>query len=239
MLGLLHMIWTMPFLRQGRRRWRSDEVLTILTQRAIHSEEEERRHIACELHDDVGQRLSLLSFHLHTINAQLKNNVSSHQPTLDEPLQELSELITDIHKLSHRLHSARLEHLGLRVAMKELCQTFSQQHHMEIDLRADEIPDSLPQKTALALYRVAQESLNNAAKHSGSNVASVTFQQANGKLTMKIADMGKGFDPSTIPIGLGFTTMTERIRMVEGDFSVQSKLALGTTITAAVPFPQA
>lgn len=223
-------------VREIRKKNRSDRALRLLSKRVIEAGEEERRHIARELHDDVGQRLSLLSFQLDIVNGQLHSDARSpERPNLDEPLQELSTLITDVHKLSHRLHSTKLEHLGLKVALTELCEHFSQKHGLRIDLRAGTIPPDLRHDVALCFYRVAQEAMNNVVKHSRAVSVQIVFSASQERLEMKLADSGKGFDKATAPIGLGLTAMEERVRTLNGVFSLHSKPGNGTRIFVSIP----
>lgn len=220
---------------QIRRKKRADLAVRLMSKRVIEAGEEERRHIARELHDDMGQRLSLLSFQLDSVNSQLHNGNAPAKPSLDEPLQELSTLITDVHKLSHRLHSSKLEHLGLKVAMTELCQHFSEKYGLAVDLRANAIPAALRGEAALCFYRVAQEAMNNVVKHSHAPSAQIVFSVNDGRVEMKIVDAGRGFDAGSAPIGLGLTTMEERVRALDGVFTLSSRAGYGTIITAVIP----
>jgi signal transduction histidine kinase len=221
-------------LMQMWRRRRSDQAVRLLTRRVINASEEQRSHLARELHDDIGQRLSLISFQVGSFNAKLQANKSNGHYDLNEPLQELDSLITDVHELSHRLHSTKLEHLGLKFAMIELCRQISQKHNIKIDLQVDELPTTLPSDVSLCFYRVAQEALNNVIKHSGAESARIIFSEKDEQLRMDIADSGKGFDMSAASSGLGLTAMAERVRIVDGDFEMTSKPGIGTTIKTTI-----
>jgi signal transduction histidine kinase len=233
-LVLLQSILIIHLLLERRKRRQSDQALRVMTKRVIDASEEERRHIARELHDDFCQRLSLISFQIGSAGVESQSGDVAEQHDLDGPLRELDSLITDVHHLSHRLHSSKLEHLGLKFAMAELCRQISQKHDLQIDLRTDQLSTTPPRDISLCLYRVAQEALNNVIKHSGANSARIVLSETNGRLGMEITDSGKGFDPATVPTGLGLTAMAERVRIVDGDFKIKSRPGTGTTITTTI-----
>ena len=198
--------------------------------RLISLAEEERRHLARELHDDIGQRLSLLAVELDT----LKNDFHSEdelRERLAVALTGLQELAADVHNLSHRLHSAKLQHLGLSTALKEVCRQMAGQHQIEIDLHADNA-SSLPEDVSLCFYRVAQEALNNAVKHSHSRRVEVHLDNRHEQLFLQIKDFGIGFDPAVPVEGLGLATMRERLRMLGGTLSIRSIAGRGTELIA-------
>src|ERR1700761_5784471 len=163
---LLHKALIVYLLIERRKRKKSEEALREMTKRVIEAGEEERRRIARELHDDFSQRLSLISFQIESISAVRPSGMAKGL-NLAEPLDELQSLITDIHGLSHRLHSSKLEHLGLKVAMKELCRQLSEKYEVSISLNTSGLSATPPHDVSLCLYRVAQEALNNVIKHSG------------------------------------------------------------------------
>lgn len=215
-----------------RRRKKSDLVIKNLSGRLINAGEEERKRIARELHDDIVQRLSLVSVELSLVKRDIPTEDSAAHHSLHERLQQLKGIITDVHNLSHQLHSSNLEVLGLVAALDELCQQLSRREDMRAQLIADDIPSPISQDLALCFYRVAQEALNNSAKHSGSTRAEVRLTAYDGTLKMTIRDYGAGFDPSAAANGLGLATMRERLRFVDGKLLVDSKPSGGTEVTA-------
>ena len=217
---------------ERHRRKKSDSAIKNLTGRLINASEEERKRIARELHDDFGQRLSLLSIELDGVERELPANQVAEREALSHSLQQINELVTDVHNLSHQLHSSKLQMLGLPVALREVCRQVGSQHEIKIELAADDIPSPLPEDLALCFYRVAQEALNNSVKHSGSTRADVRVAACDGTLTMTIKDYGAGFDPAASANGLGLATMRERLRLVDGELVVSSKLGEGTEVTA-------
>jgi signal transduction histidine kinase len=222
---------------QMRARKRSDQAVRLLTGRLIHTSEEERRHIARELHDDIGQRLSLVSVQLGMSGNQLPVDAVASRAELDHSVAELDALISDVHNLSHRLHSSKLEHLGLKAAMKDLCQEMAKRHGLQINLEAQIALDGLSGNVSLCFYRVAQEALSNVVKHSDATRVQVSLTQAPGALRMRVQDWGHGFKTGEVPAGLGFTAMHERLRSIGGRLSIESKPGEGTVVIAEAPIP--
>jgi len=221
-LLILHMV----------RRRRSDEAIQRLTGRVINAAEDERKHIARELHDDIGQRLSLISIQLDSILPRTPSLRTNGEMEIVDLHRELDALISDVHDLSHRLHSSKLEHLGLNLALKDLCRRVSRQHSVHVDFSAPTPTQKLPGEVALCFYRVAQEGLSNVVRHSGSPSVEVKLEEGAGRVRMEIRDFGVGFDPAPRAEGLGLATMQERLRTVGGKFSVVSRRGEGTLLTA-------
>ena len=215
-----------------QRRKKADSAVKHLNGRLITACEDERKRLARELHDDIGQRLSLISVDLDVMQHTLCLKGVTQIANLRESVEQLGEVITDVHNLSHQLHSSKLQALGLEVALREVCRQMSRQHNIKIDLTTDRIPLTLPEEVGLCFYRVAQEALNNSLKHSGGTRVEVKLRFCDGLLTMAIKDDGGGFDPSGTGKGLGLATMRERIRIIEGEFLVNSKPGKGTEIIA-------
>jgi len=224
---------------QSRKRKRSEAMLKDLSRHLITVQEEERRRIARELHDDFGQRLALLKIELEILNQEEGRSL---RPGARERLQSLlsnvDELATDIQGLSHTLHSSKLQYVGLKGALKELCRQVSKQHHIEVDLKVNALTSPVPDEIALCFYRVAQEALHNAAKHSGARRVIVAVSSNHTFLHMAITDDGKGFDQAKAPLGLGLASMQERLQMVGGQLLVQSRPGSGTELEAEAPFNQ-
>jgi len=196
----------------------------------IEANEHMRRHFARELHDDIGQRLSLLSIKL----GSLRQFHGTDDPggSLAESLRDLDTLISDVHHLSHSLHSSRIEHLGLVSALHEACERLPETCSLHIELTAGSVPENLPPGFALCFFRVAQESLNNAIKHGCASRVEIDLTVNDGALTMTVRDFGSGFDRNHSSEGLGLITMEERMTAIGGRLTVESEPGAGTTVIA-------
>ncbi len=200
----------------------------------INAQEEERKRLASELHDDFSQRLALLSLAIETAAEAAP---ASMQEQMRELLNSASELGADLHTLSHRLHSATLEKLGLVPGVGAFCKEFTAQQNIPVAFSHLNVPRSVEPEVALCLFRVVQEGLRNVKKHSGASKAEVTLNASNGHIHLSIADDGGGFDASQLAInqGLGIFSMEERARLVGARFAIQSEPQKGTRIDVWAP----
>jgi signal transduction histidine kinase len=208
----------------------------VTSRRMIEALEQERARIARELHDDIGQRVALL-----TIELELQQNSPDLPAEVRNRLGELRkqsfEIATDIQSLSHRLHSSKLEYLGLPAAMRGFCKEFSELQKVEVDFNTHDLPSPLSPDISLCLFRVLQEALRNSAKHSGVRHFEVRLWATSGEIHLTVANFGVGFNTETAKEsrGLGLVSMEERLKLLNGTFSVESQLQRGTTIHARVP----
>lgn len=223
----------MVLLAQMRARQRANVAIRGLTMRLIHATEDERKRVASELHDDIGQRLSLVSTQLDSMVIRSGNEIESQQ--MKECQQEVDALVTDVHNLSHQLHSSQVQHLGLDVALRNLCRNIAQRNNLIIAVEYSDLLPEMQQDVSLCFYRVAQEALNNIVRHSGTDRVEISISVAAEQLTMIVRDFGNGFEVAKSPAGLGLVTMEERLKAISGTFSVTSRLGGGTTITASLP----
>jgi PAS domain S-box-containing protein len=214
-----------------------EEALASVSRRLIEAQEQERTRIARELHDDIGQRLALLAVELEELrqNPPILSEIRSRMGKLHT---QASALAIDLQTLSHELHSSKLEYLGIAAAMRGFCKQFSEQQDVEIDFRSHDLPGSLPPDVSLCLFRVMQEALHNSAKHSGARHVEVRLWGTPDEIHLTVRDSGAGFDSETAKErpGLGLVSMQERLKLVQGSFSVESQAKRGTTIHARVPF---
>ena len=215
----------------------AEESLADVGRRLIEAHEEERTWIARELHDDVNQRMALLAIELDRWNQQLPPSAVESHDHIHHAIQRLSDIAADIQSLSHRLHSSKLEYLGLVAAAKSFCQELSEQQKVEIDFSHTDIPRSVPKEISLCLFRVLQETLQNAVKHSGVKHFNVELCGKEGEIQLTVSDLGAGFDPQDAirRRGLGLISMRERMQLVNGEISIKSQPGGGTTIHARVP----
>ena len=213
------------------------EALSTVSRKLIQAHEEERAWIARELHDDINQRVALLGMSLDTVIHKVPVSASDATLLLREAEQEIRNLGDDIQALSHRLHSSKLEYFGLAPAAAAFCREVSEHHGVEIDFQCDVIPKHLDQEISLCLFRVLQEALQNATKHSGSRRFQVFLKYSPKEIILTVSDWGIGFDPGEISKGrgLGLTSMRERLKLVKGELSIESRNLVGTTVHARVP----
>lgn len=198
----------------------------------IRTQDEERKRISRYLHDDIGQRLSLLAIELDVLCRCLATAGRDFEVDQVSRLKRLTdELTSDVHCLSDQLYSAKLQHLGLHSAVKELSK---QVNKVSIKLNITQ-GTLLPPDVALCFFRVIQEALNNVVQHSNAENVSIDFMITDGTAHLRIADDGSGFDTSLPNSGLGLQGMRERLRMMGGQFAVDSSPGAGTLITASLP----
>jgi signal transduction histidine kinase len=202
----------------------------------INAQEKERSRLAAELHDDFSQRLALLALGLENAEEALPDFPRSAKQQLHELLNSASELGADIHTVSHRLHSATLENLGLVSGIGALCKEFDDRYGIEIDFSSEGIPKGVPSDVALCLFRIVQEALQNLKKHSGVVKAEVRLRRTGNRILVSIRDEGKGFDARINgDPGLGIRSMRERARLAGGHLKIYSQPGRGTRIEATVP----
>jgi PAS domain S-box-containing protein len=198
-----------------------EEVLSTFGRRLLQAQEEERLRIARELHDDIGQRLAVIAMELQGAG---------------KVLDHVRELAFDLQSLSHRLHSSSLDHFGLEVATKRLCNELGERLGIKISFHSKNISRYLAQDIRLCLFRVIQEALQNAFKHSNARKVELSLIGTDKEIQLTVHDMGVGFNPAEAgDHGLGLISMRERLKLVNGDFSIQSAPDKGTTIRASVP----
>jgi PAS domain S-box-containing protein len=213
-------------------------MLSNLSHRLMEAQEQERAWIARELHDDLCQRIVTIGKRLEGVRREKADDMRRH---IKELIHQMDDLARDTQAISHRLHSSRLEILGVAAAAASFCRELSEQHNVAIDFTHESIVPGLPKHVSLGLFRVLQEALNNAVKHSGANRISVSLLQEGDEALLTIADNGHGFAPDAAMRGhgLGLISMRERIGLIKGAFEVKSKPGKGTTIVARVPLRQA
>jgi PAS domain S-box-containing protein len=209
------------------------EALQKLSGQLIEAQEKERRRIARELHDDICQRLALLSVELGQASR------SSNGPTgkLEEIRKLCSEIANDVQALSHKLHSSKLDYLGIAPALKGLCEEFSRQHEVTVEFIERNVPPDVPQDASLCFFRVTQEALRNAVKYSRTNSFAVELTGVAGEVRLEVRDWGAGFEVQEAKRnhGLGLVSMRERVNLVRGRFSIESTPGEGTRVIAVVP----
>ena len=219
-------------------RKHAEEALLGMGRKLIEAHEQERTRIGRDLHDDFVQRLALLSIELGAVQQDVPDAVSELRTRIGALRDQTMQITNDVQLLSHELHSSKLEYLGIVGATKNFCQEFSERQKVEIDFQSRDLPTALPTELSLSLFRVLQEALRNAMKHSGVKRFEVRLWGSTGEIHLTVSDLGVGFDSGAAmkSTGLGLTSMQERLRLVGGDLSINSQPKRGTTIHARVPF---
>jgi PAS domain S-box-containing protein len=218
-------------------RKRAEDALSNARVKLIEAQEQERTRIARELHDDIGQRLALLTIELNQLRMNSTGLPAEVRDSMEQLEKHSAEIASDTQSLSHELHSARLEYLGITAAMKGLCHDFSEKQHVDIDFKYHDVPGSLPPDVSLCLFRVLQEALHNSAKHSGANSFVVRLWGTPNEIRLTIRDTGAGFNSEAVKEshGIGLISMEERLTIVNGTLQIDSLPNIGTTIYARVP----
>ena len=224
----------------SRVRKRADEALSSVSYKVIEAEEQERQRIAKDFHEGIVQRLILLVIEIDQLKAALPNKFDA-PGRVDAALRHSSEILTDVKTLAHELYSPRLEYLGIAAVMRSFCRDLSEQKGVEIDFRGNGLSNSVMPDTSLCLFRVLQEALRNAVQHSGVRQFGVQLNGTSKEIHLTVGDCGVGFNLETAKTsrGLGLNHMQERLKLVKGSLSIDSKPTRGTTIHARIPLNSA
>lgn len=226
---------TLTLLRRQAKETR------ILASRLINIQEEERRRLARDLHDDTNQKLALLSLQVASLKQGLPLPMAQLENHLQALLDHISSLANEVRQLAHQLHPAVLEHLGFVEAIQSHISEISHATGIEIIFRHRNVPASLPVDLSLCLYRVAQECLGNVVRHAHARTIQLSFVGLARSLRFSIRDDGVGMTAKTMKIfsqGLGFVSMRERVRLVKGRLRITSKPHHGTEVHITVPRPE-
>jgi PAS domain S-box-containing protein len=232
-----HIVRMIGMVADVTERKLAEDALAKVSGRLIEAQEEERRWIARELHDDIGQRLALLMNNLALMEQHPPGSVAEIRKRTQEHLESLREIAVDAQAMSHRLHSSKLRYLGIVAAAQSFCQELTEQRKVKIGFKYADIPAAVTEEISLCLFRVLQEALNNAVRHSGVLHFEVELRGAPDEIHLSVQDAGCGFDLETVKNnrGLGLVSMQERAKLVKGTFSIDSRPGQGTTIRVRVP----
>lgn len=211
--------------------------LQALTAKLISAQEASSKHLARELHDVFGQKLAVLGMEITALEHRPATSPEARSGRLRQIAGQIGDLAKDIHQMSRQLHPAILDDLGLAAALRNECLAFSEQHRIPIEFTPRNVQGRLPEDVSLCLYRVAQESLRNIGKHSAATEVRVSLTGGGGEIVLLIENAGDGFDLEGAKGkgGLGLVSMDERVRLVDGTFSIQSAPATGTRVEVRVP----
>jgi signal transduction histidine kinase len=216
---------------------RSEAELRALAGRLIAAQEDERRRLARELHDDLSQTLAALALELAKLQSRDRQLPDAVRAGLEIAELRVNKLADDIHDMSRLLHPSILDDLGLAAAIRAECERFSEREGVPVKAQIDSSSSELPADVALTLYRITQESLRNVAKHAEAGDVEVTLDASDKEVTLSVSDTGKGFDYERAreEAGLGLVSMSERVRLLSGKLDVRSAPDMGARIEVRIP----
>ncbi len=219
-------------LRQSNRQ------ISALAGRLITAQEAERMRISRQLHDDLSQKIATLSVGISKLKRSLPATDAKLKAELDQLRSQTNDLTTDLRRLSHQLHPAVLDHLGLVSALESYITEFRNEEQIDVQLHTEIAGKGIPLETSVCLYRVAVEALRNVARHSGAKTATISLNEEDKFLRLEVSDSGRGFDPlkAARGSGLGLVSAEERVRLLKGTFEVRSTPTTGTTLVSRVPW---
>jgi PAS domain S-box-containing protein len=235
---VLATIVDMSLRRQAEESLRLSQIeLRRLTGRLLLAQEDESRRIARELHDDLGQRLALLSVELEFLRQRSPESPDQLGTRMQELVGHVKQVSSSVHALSHRLHPSKLDQLGLVASLGGLCQELTQGHGLKIEFVDHQMPPTIPSDVAVCLYRIAQEALSNAIKHGGAHHVEVDLGGSATAIALRIVDDGVGFDARLVQHakGLGLISMRERVLHLGGEITIDSRPGGGTELLARIP----
>jgi two-component system CheB/CheR fusion protein len=225
-------------LATGAALRQSQTQLRTLATSLLNAQEEERRRVSRELHDDISQKLTALTVEVETLARKAPGSPGGSRVQLHGLRDRLAAVSEDVRRTAYQLHPSSLEHFGLAPALKSYCADFARQEGIAVQFRSRNLRATVPRETALSLYRVVQEALRNVAKHSGARRAVVSLSGRDQALHLVIKDTGCGFDPAPVRgLGLGLINMEERVQLVGGSFSLTTSPGEGVRIEIRVPLP--
>ncbi len=216
---------------------RTEEALASVGRRVIEAEERERYRISMDLHEDIGQRLTLLAIQVEQLQTSPPDQPADLLDRMDELWKQILNILADVKASAHELHSPRLDYLDIATVMRCFCNEFGERKGVEIGFRNHGQPGPVPPDVSICLFRVLQDALYNGVKHSGAQRFDVQFRRSGDELHLAVSDSGVGFDVEAARTGngLGLIRMEERLKLVKGTFSIESRPQGGATIHARVP----
>ena len=218
------------------------EKLRELSSKVLHAQEEERKRISRELHDEVGQALTAISVNLQLLKQKAAKVGGGLDATVEETQSLLEQTMYNVHRFSYELRPAMLDDLGLVIALQWYIRAFAKRTGIKLNFRADSVVEQLAGEPKTVMYRVVQESLTNVYKYADAKRVQVVIKKMDDSIRLTVRDNGRGFRPDQLDpsskdkSGMGLIGMQERLRLVNGQFSVESGLGKGTTIRATIPF---
>ena len=219
----------------------SREELRALSGSLLHAQDEERRRVSRELHDDVSQNVARLQFDLEALEQKLPRSMEGEKQRLLAIRDIAAQLSNDLRRIAYALHPSTLDLLGLTVALSSYAREFSKRTGIPVEFSASGVPAEVPPGIASSFYRIAQEALRNVARHGDGGVAQVSLTGDKSHLTLAIRDNGPGFDRDAVrgQGGLGLVSMEERARLIHASFQLETAPGCGVSITVSAPLEYA
>jgi PAS domain S-box-containing protein len=220
----------------------SQKKLQILFSHLVTAQEEERKRISSDLHDDLGQTLAVLKLRIQSIQGRIGPDQTEMLKACGETVSYVNQIIDRVRRLSHDLSPAALDDLGLSDALRSLANDYARLSQAKVTMDIAKIDRLLPAPAEVIIYRVCQEVFTNIQKHSGAREVCIRAERDNGRLQFEIKDGGNGFDMAEITEkspherGLGLSSIDERIRMLGGKLTIDSCIGKGTCIAFSVPY---
>lgn len=240
-LQILLGVVTIPFLLLTAvlsERERAEDQLRANRAKLVEAEEQERRRIARELHDDIGQQMTLVELELRQLRAAVEKSGTNLGSSVEKIRSQVSCISAATRELSHGLHPGQLEFFGLAPALKSFCAELQQNTALQISVNEKDMPERLDWDISLCLFRVAQEALHNVVRHSEARSCQVDLSGDHHRVVLRIADDGVGFPSKKEHPGLGLINMRERLELLAGTLKLASVPRQGTVVQASVPLRQ-
>ena len=238
LLSVTGSLYILRLERKGRENYRalaaSRFKLETLSARLVSAQEQERRSIARELHDEIGQTLQALLVDLGRLSRLLPSGESEAHQQIKQVTWLAETAVKTVRNIALLLRPSMLDDLGLIPALEWQAREISRRGEMEVDVHSDKVPEKLPDETKICVYRIVQEALNNSAAHSSASSAQVVVEGSADKLRVEITDNGQGFDAERVR-GMGLLGMEERVRHIGGTFRIVSRDEQGTSVIAELP----
>jgi PAS domain S-box-containing protein len=241
-LGLVGVLTDITELKLTEEALRASEnKLHVLSSHLLTAQERERRRVSLELHDELGQSLTLLKLQLGSIRRKLQEDQEELKKEAESILLYVEQVIESVRRLSRDLSPAMLEDLGLSAALRAMAEDFTTHSGIKFSLDMDELDDLFPSDSQILIYRIVQEALTNIGKHSGSQQVSLAVERGESEVTVVVEDYGKGFDLKEVAArysvekGLGLAAIDERARMLGGALTISSSKGKGTKLTVVIP----
>jgi len=241
-LSLASALYLLHLEQQGQQRYlelaRSRSELEALSARLVDAQESERRSISRELHDEVGQSLGALLVEVGRLEATIPTGAAQLKDHVDKIKSVAETTVETVRNIALLLRPSMLDDLGLIAALEWQGREVSRRSETEVEIQSVDVSETIPDEHKICIYRLVQEALNNAARHSAAENAKVTVEQRANKILVSVSDDGRGFDPQRAR-GLGLLGMEERVKRLGGKLTINSKPGSGTTVRAEFPLPTA